>query len=143
MWSAYYNSFKDAGFNVIRSSLQDGQDFFEYEPEQWDIVVSNPPFNIKDKVLKRLNDLGKPFAILLPLNSLQGVDRYEWCFKNGIQILSFDNRVWFHNANNMDKYIKGTPFASAYFCRDVLPKDLIIEKLNPYEKSLIKSEFGE
>lgn len=142
VWSAYYNSFRDAGFNVIRSSLQDGQDFFEYEPERWDIIVSNPPFNIKDKILKRLNDLGKPFAILLPLNSLQGTARYEWCFKNGIQILSFDNRVWFHNANSMDKYVKGTPFASAYFCRNVLPKDLIVEKLNPYERSLMKSEFG-
>lgn len=136
-WSAYYRSFKDAGYSVIRSSIRENQDFFSYEPEGWDIIVSNPPFNIKDKILKRLNDLDKPFAILLPLNSLQGVDRYEWCFKYGVQLLAFDSRVCFHNANSMQKYVKGTPFASAYFCRGILPKDLIVEHLEQYEKPIL------
>lgn len=120
----------------MRSSLAEGQDFFTYEPENWDIVVSNPPFSIKDKVLERLYSFNKPFAILLPLNSLQGKSRYKY-FKNGIQILSFDSRISFHNQNSMDKFIKGTPFASAYFCRDLLPKDLVIEKLITYERTLI------
>lgn len=51
-WSAFYQRLKEEGFNVVRSSLQEGQDFFEYEPEQWDILVSNPPFSLKDKVLE-------------------------------------------------------------------------------------------
>ena len=121
---------------MVRSSLQDGQDFFEYEPEQWDIVVSNPPFSVKDKVLERLYSFNKPFAILLPLNSLQGKTRYKY-FTQGVQILSFDSRVCYHNKENMDVVVKGSPFATAYFCRDLLPKDLIIEKLNIYERPLI------
>lgn len=28
------------------------------------------------------------------------------------------------------------PFATAYFCRDLLPKDLIVEKLVTYERPL-------
>lgn len=136
-WSAYYNSFKDAGYNVIRSSIQEGKDFFTYEPENYDVIVTNPPFNIKDKILKRLNELHKPFAILLPLNSLQGVSRYEYCFKNGIQLLTFDQRIEFHRIDKMDIPVKGSPFASAYFCRDVLPRDLIVEKLEKYNKPLI------
>lgn len=82
-WSAFYQRLKEEGFNVIRSSLSEGQDFFEYELEQWDIIVSNPPFSIKDKVLERLYSFYKPFAVLLPLNSLQGKIRYKY-FKQGI-----------------------------------------------------------
>ncbi len=127
---------KENNFNVIRSSLAEGQDFFTYEPKQWDIVVSNPPFSLKDKVLKRLNDLNKPFAILLPLNSLQGEKRYDWCFKNGIQLLAFNRRIDYHTNFNFNTYTKGNHFASAYFCRDILPKDLILEDLIKYERPL-------
>jgi len=127
---------KENNFNVIRSSLAEGQDFFTYEPKQWDIVVSNPPFSLKDKVLKRLNDLNKPFAILLPLNSLQGEKRYDWCFKNGIQLLAFNRRIDYHTNFNFNTYTKGNHFASAYFCRDILPKDLILEDLVKYERPL-------
>jgi len=135
--SAYYNSFKENGYKTIRSSIQEGQDFFTYEPEDYDIIVSNPPFNIKDKILKRLDELGKPFAILLPMNSLQGDKRYQYCFKNGIQMLAFDKRIGFHKIDKMYTTIEGTPFASAYFCRNILPKDLIVEELHKYDKPLI------
>lgn len=124
------------GYEVVRSHIDDGQDFFSYEPEEYDVIVSNPPFSIKDKILKRLYELNKPFAILLPLNSLQGKSRYKF-FKNGIQLLSFDQRVGYHNQNNMDTPVEGSPFATAYFCRDVLPRDLIVEELRKYEKPLI------
>lgn len=135
-WSAYYQMFSENGYNVIRSSLSEGQDFFAYEPnEHYDIIISNPPFSKKDKILKRLDDLRKPFAILLPMNSLQGKSRYK-IFKNGIQLLAFDARVDFHTNNNFKTYTKGNHFASAYFCRDVLPKDLIVEELHKYERTL-------
>ena len=135
-WSAFYQRLKEEGFKVVRSSLEEGEDFFEYEPDECDIVVSNPPFSIKDKVLERLYSFNKPFAILLPLNSLQGKTRYKY-FKQGIQILSFDARVCYHDKNHMDSVVKGSPFATAYFCRDLLPKDLIVEKLVTYERPLM------
>lgn len=135
-WSAFYQRLNEEGYKVVRSSLQDGQDFFEYEPDEWDIIVSNPPFSLKDKVLERLYSFNKPFAVLLPLNSLQGKTRYRY-FKQGIQILSFDARVSYHDKDHMDSVVKGSPFATAYFCRDLLPKDLIIEKLVTYERPLI------
>lgn len=136
-WSAFYQRLKEEGYKVVRSSLQDGQDFFEYEPKEWDVIVSNPPFSIKDKVLERLYSFNKPFAILLPLNSLQGKTRYKY-FRQGIQILSFDARVSYHDKKHMESVVKGSPFATAYFCRDLLPKDLIIEKLITYERPLVR-----
>ena len=136
-WSAFYQRFKELGYNIIRSSLNDGQDFFTYEPEDdYDIIISNPPFSEKDKVLKRLYELNKPFAILLPVNSIQGTNRYKY-FKNGIQMLVFDARMGFHNPQSMETPVEGTPFATGYFCKDVLPKDLILEELKKFERRLI------
>lgn len=136
-WSAFYRRLKEEGYNVVRSSLKDGQDFFTYEPNKWDVIVSNPPFSSKDKVLERLYSFKKPFAILLPLNSLQGKTRFKF-FTQGIQLLSFDSRISFHKPDSMDIVIKGSPFATAYFCKDLLPRDLIVEELKFYEKSLVR-----
>jgi len=121
---------------VIYTHIDDGKDFFKFEPDEYDAIISNPPFSKKDRVLKRLYQLDKPFAVLLPMNSLQGITRYEY-FKNGIQLLAFDQRVGFHNVDNLEKPVEGTPFASAYFCRNILPKDLIIEQLKKYYKPLV------
>ena len=136
-WSAYYQLFTENGYKCIRSSIVEDQDFFTYEPtENYDIIISNPPFSKKDEVLKRLEELGKPFAVLLPTNSLQGQKRYKDCFQNGIQYLGFDKRVDFHTNGNFETYTKGNHFSSAYFCRNVLPRDLIIEELKKYERPL-------
>lgn len=135
-WSAFYQIFVKEGYFVTRSHIDDGKDFFEYEPDEYDVIVSNPPYSIKDEIIERVYELNKPFALLLPLNSLQGQRRYK-SFKNGIQLLSFDNRIGYHYLDSMDKTIEGVPFASAYFCKDLLPKDLIIEHIEKYDQKLV------
>ena len=135
-WSAFYQMFTEKGYKVIRSSLADGQDFFTYKPsEEWDILISNPPFSKKDEVLKRAFYLQKTFALLLPVNSLQGKKRFE-IFKNQVQILVFDARVDYHSNGNMKEYSKGNSFGSAYFCKDLLPTKLEMRKLNKYDRAL-------
>ena len=34
-------------FNVVYSHIDYWQDFFEYEPEKWDVIISNPPYKNK------------------------------------------------------------------------------------------------
>lgn len=135
-WSAYYQLLTENGYEVVRSSLKEGQDFFSYEPNAWDILISNPPFSKKNDVLKRAFDFGKPFALLLPVNSIQGKVRYQ-IFKNQIQLLSFDGRVNYHSPSNMQDTAKGNSFGSAYFCRDLLPTKLELRRLNKYQRPLI------
>ena len=139
--SAFYQFLSEKGYEVERSSLKEGQDFFRYEPEHWDILVSNPPFSKKNDVLKRAFSFQKPFALLLPVNSIQGKARYK-IFNNEIQMLSFDGRVDYHTRQNMECTTKGNHFGSAYFCRDLLPSKLELRQLVKYDRPLVTPTIG-
>ena len=125
------------GYKVIRSHIDEGKDFFEYEPDHWDIMISNPPFSKKDKVLERAFSFNKPFALLLPANSIQGKARFK-IFQNDIQMLCFDSRIGFHINGDMKNFTKSPSFGSAYFCRDFLPSKLELRELHRYEGALIE-----
>lgn len=128
-WSAFVDVLENNGNKVIYSHIDYGQNFFCYEPKKWDIMISNPPFSKKDAVLRRAYKLEKPFALLLPVNCIQGEERYK-IFKNDIQLLCFNKRIGFMNQNNMGKPVEGTAFGSAYFCRNLLPTKLELRSLS-------------
>lgn len=134
---SFLSDIYEGGYKVVRSSLADGQDFFTYEPPKWDIMISNPPFSKKDDVLARAMSFNKPFALLLPANSIQGKKRFK-IFQNEIQMLAFDARIDYHTNGNMETYTKGNHFGSAYFCRDFLPSKLELRRLVKYEEALRK-----
>lgn len=126
--SEYVKLISKEGHRVIYSHIDYGEDFFNYEPyEHYDCIISNPPFSIKDKILKRLKELNHPYAMLLPLPSLQGKKRFEY-IKN-CQALIFDKRIEFFKDKEKRAKNGGISFASIYVCKDFLPKDLIFEKL--------------
>jgi hypothetical protein len=102
---------RDAGYNVITTHIEDGQDFFKYEPENYDMIVTNPPYSLKDKFLKRAYDLKKPFMFLLPLTTLEGIERGKMFNKNGIQMLIPNKRFNFKPEKN-----SGAWFQTSWFC---------------------------
>ena len=114
---------------VIYSHIDNGKDFFEYEPEHFDIIVSNPPFKDKRKFFERALSFGKPFALLMTNTWLN--DKYsKWVFKEAgrdMQLLMFDKRIHFMQ-NGETK--KDTTFSCSYYCCDFLSKQIIIEELN-------------
>ena len=118
---------KEAGYSVIATHIKDGKDFFTYEPENYDLIISNPPFSAKDRILKRLDELNKPYAMLLPLPALQGQKRFNY-LKN-CQALIFDKRINYIKNKKTKEIQKGVAFASIYICKNFLPKDLIFEEL--------------
>ena len=53
---------------VIHSHIDDGQDFYMYEPEEhWDIMVSTPTFSNKKSVFTRAMSFNKPFILATDL----------------------------------------------------------------------------
>lgn len=127
--SWFVKVFRENGFKVIATHIDNGQNFFEYEPnEHYDLIISNPPFSIKDDILRRLDELDHPYAMLLPLPALQGQKRFPYL--KGCQALIFDKRVNYYKDKEMKEVQKGVSFASIYICRDFLYGDLIFEELN-------------
>ncbi len=124
--SNYVKVFAAAGYEVLYSHIDTGENFFFYEPDEpYDIIISNPPFSIKDDILRRLEEIGKPYAILLPLPSWQGQSRFEY-LKNS-ESIHFNKRVKFLK----DGEVKTSPaFASSYLCKGFLePNTNIWEEL--------------
>lgn len=134
--SLYVRLLREYGFNVIATHISRGGDFFnmDYSKLEFDCIVSNPPFTLKDKILKKLYEIGKPFAVLLPIQSLQSKDRTPLFTKYGLELLSFDKRACFYTSGELDAVKFGNHFASAYFCKNILPKDLIFETLEPKQE---------
>ena len=127
-YSNYVKVLSEEGFKVIHSHIDEGKNFFFYEPEcEYDIIISNPPFSQKDNVLKRLYELNKPYAMLLPVPTLQGQTRFPYL--KDIQYLGFDKRINYYKDLDMTKTQDGVSFGSCYLCRKFLPRDLIIEEL--------------
>lgn len=62
------------GFEVIGTDIKTGQDFMDTNLA-CDMILTNPPFSIKEKFLGRCYNLGKPFALLLPVSVFDAVDR--------------------------------------------------------------------
>ena len=120
--SEFVVQLKEAGHKVIYSHIWLGQDFFEYEPnEQYDYIISNPPFTRKLEVLDRLYKLNKPFAMVMGLPILNYQEVGEFFLDKELQLLIVDKKVSFDGNT--------ASFNNSYFCYKILPKDLIFEHL--------------
>ena len=79
--------FTKFGYNIEPSN---GKDFFECVPRDvHDGVITNPPYSIKDKFIRHCYDLGKPFALFLPVASFQGAGRGKMFMEYGMSCTSF------------------------------------------------------
>lgn len=108
---------------VFYSHIDNGQDFFEYEPPLWDIIISNPPFTNKRKYFERCLSFGKPFALIMSNTWLNDSAPKQLFKDKELQLLMFDKRMEFSGN-------KKITFSSSYFCYNFLPKQIIMEKLN-------------
>lgn len=121
----------EKGHKVIYSHICYGQDFFEYEPqEEYDYIISNPPFTRKLEVLERLYKLNKPFAMVLGLPILNYQEVGNFFLDKELQLLIVDKKVSFDGNT--------ASFNNSYFCHKILPKQIIFEHL---EHNNSKSNF--
>lgn len=90
---------QDNGFEVVSTDIQQGFDFFTYEPIHFDMIITNPPFSCKLQFLERCYRLAKPFALLLPVEVL-GVASIQRLFDQyGVEIILLNQRVNFATIN--------------------------------------------
>lgn len=121
--SEFVIALRKIGCNVVYSHIWMGEeyDFFKYEPEHYDCIISNPPFTKKLAVFDRLYKLGKPFAMVCGLPILNYQEVGEFFLDKELQLFIVDKKVSFDGNT--------ASFNNSYFCYHMLPKDLMFVHL--------------
>lgn len=135
--SQFVQVLQAGGLTVTHSHIQNGQDFFETEiPFGVDCIISNPPYSKKGEVLRRLFDLGKPFAMLVSAAGLfESAERFSMFEVNTFEILHLDKRVsYFTDYRNVSDKQTNPPFASVYVCSKILPWQICFARINKKDK---------
>src|SRR3990167_662084 len=78
---------RNEGYSVVGTDILSGQDFLHWNPEKFDVIITNPPFSLKQQFLERCYNLGKPFALLLPLTTFETGKRQRLFKENGVEII--------------------------------------------------------
>jgi hypothetical protein len=110
--SEFVIAFKKEGWTVKYGHISTGEDFFTHDYGEWDLCISNPPFSRKLEVMQRLNEIGRPWAMVTNMMCLNYHEIIEYFVKYPVELLFVDKRVSFD----------GNPssFGSGYICRNFL-----------------------
>lgn len=127
--SAFVTVLSGHGFRVIHGHIHTGQDFFKVEAPDCDYIISNPPYSLKGKVIKRLYEIGKPFGMLI---NFQGIfdcqERFQMFKHNKVEMLWLSPRVNYIAGNG--EAFPRAPFQSGYLCSGICKNQLEFEYLN-------------
>jgi hypothetical protein len=126
--SEFVKVLKENGFNVVYSHIDSGQDFLTYEPDKWDIIISNPPYKNKRVYWQRALDLRKPFALLLPLNILSDSVINTTMRERELQLLIPSRRMRFFNKLTGETGNQPT-FKASYFGVNIFKQQIILQDM--------------
>lgn len=127
--SEYVRVLSENGFQVIYGHIQTGQDFFQVSVPECDYIISNPPYSQKNEVLRRLYEIGKPFAMLI---NFQGIfdsrERFQMFKEQRVEMLWLNPRVNYRGKDGLLPH--GVPFQSGYLCSGICENQLEFEYLD-------------
>lgn len=126
---------------VVHSHINNEQNFYTYEPDNWDVIVSNPPFTGKRQIFERALSFGKPFALIMTNTWLNDSAPKQLFKDKDLQLLMFDKRMKFHSPDGRSN--DKITFSSSYYCWDFLPKQIIMEELNVPKSKLAQKTRSE
>jgi len=122
------------GFKVVGN---ENIDCLVEEPDNWDFWITNPPFNGNKKFIRRAIELNKPFAFLIRLEHLGGVEAMRLLGDLDFQLIIPEKRINYITPKMLKgEKVGGSPFHSLW-----LTKGLNLPKQINYIKSKLSS-FG-
>lgn len=128
----------DADRAVVSTDLLTGYNFFECEPPPaWDCIVTNPPYSIKYDWLARCYELGKPFALLMPVETLGTKTAQEMLKRYGMEVIFLDQRVDFKMPDKgWDSHAQ---FPVAWFCYGLLDRQAVFASIEKDKRAFLES----
>jgi len=129
--SNFVKYFKERGYTVIATHIENGVDFFKCDPPQCDYIISNPPYSLKTEVLERLFHIGKPFAMLVGVVGLfESQRRFDLFRQNEFECMYFNRRVAYFKDYQEEQPSLNPPFSSIYLCSKILPSKFVFEEIS-------------
>jgi len=141
--SEFVKVLTENGFKVVHTHIEDNlkithdndflgytsglHDFLHYQPENWDVIISNPPYKNKRVYWERCLDLKKPFALLLPLNILSDsvINTTMRERERNLQLLIPSRRMRFFNKLT-GEVGKQPTFKASYFGVNIFKQQIIL-----------------
>lgn len=136
--SQYVRVLTERGFDVDYSHIETGVDFFEINNlRDYDAIVSNPPFSLREPILERLFMSGVPFAMILNFNGLFDSSKRWRLFKSyDFELLIPNGRMHFFN----EECPGNSPnFQSVYVCHGMTDKQIEFIEFGGTQLSLIET----
>lgn len=139
--SQFVRILRDDGFDVSYSHISDGRDFFTYEPPEWDVILSNPPYTNKRAFIERADSFGKPWCLFLPVNLLSdGVLNDIFGDMRELTMLVPNKRTRFFNAGRGGMSIIVNPPLKLYTLAETFLRDRSSVSIFPPVLSLASTE---
>lgn len=112
---------KNNGFKVVNTNKKEIDFLNDKVNFDFDVIITNPPYSIKDLFIKKCYEYNKPFMLLLPLTALEGKERNKLYKKYGIELIILNKRI------NFIKAKKNIWFNTSWFCWNICSKQLNFE----------------
>tara|TARA_R110001632_G_scaffold192644_1_gene313481 strand:+ start:5299 stop:5772 length:474 start_codon:yes stop_codon:yes gene_type:complete len=122
VWSPFFMNGADLNMPKDIQIIHEHRDFFDYQPHNFEFIVDNPPYSLKKEIFKRCETIGKPYALLVPFDSLERQYLNETMRTRDVTVIIPRKRYKF-NDNKVTM-----PFKSVWICVGFnLGKQLIFE----------------
>ena len=134
--SNYVKVLTERGFDVTYGHIADGHDFFDIDNfEDYDAVVSNPPFSKREAILETLFKAKVPFALILNFNGLfDSTKRWKLFRDNRFELLIPCGRMHFYNE---ECHGNSPNFQSVYVCSGMTDKQIEFVEFGGKQLSLL------
>lgn len=126
-----------ANFECLGTDLLKGQNFLECEPYiDCDYIITNPPYSspLKGKFIARCYALGKPWALLVPCDSIGMKSFQKYARVYGFEMMLLDDRVDFEMPQKGYNG-GGANYSVMWLCWKILGQPFVYGHLNKPKRS--------
>ena len=114
--------------NSIGKAIYGMTDWLEAHYD-YDYLMTNPPFSIKDLVIEKVIRFGKPSALVLPLDSVGGVRRHQMYAEGQYPAVYIPTRrIQYYDVNGLQR--KGANFHSVILLFNTNREGILWESKN-------------